>query len=170
MSLSSNKCILGLVLFLGFHGVLSFDGCNLDACNSRRYALSLRLALSQYGIPLAILPSLQLIIDRHCRLQVPPSLQMQRTCKYTSEGFCVLYMLEHGFPTFERNRSDRQIAARFLTYQQDKLAEIKQLFHDGTVSHLDVDPSGATWLEASLYVLYIALLVEGSLTSDRNCY
>jgi hypothetical protein len=144
----------GSFISLVYQGFSPLKRCNEDTCNSRRYVLNLRLALSRLGLPLAILPSLQLIIDRDCRPQILPSLQMQRTCKYTSRGFHALYLLEYGFSTFDREASTEQVSARFLTYQQDKLAEIKQLFHDGEVSPLDVDPAGATWLEVVFLTLH----------------
>jgi hypothetical protein len=109
--------------------------------------LSLRVALNRLGFSVAIVPSLQFIVSPDYRLQILPSLQMQRTRKYTSEGFRALYLLQHGYDTSDRKWSDEQTSAGFVTYKQEKLAEIKQLFHHGKVSHLDVDPSGATWLE-----------------------
>ncbi|KAM0702270.1 hypothetical protein Q7P35_011180 [Cladosporium inversicolor] len=90
------------------------------------------------------------IVSGDYGLQILPGLQMQRTCKYTSQGFRALYMLEHGYDTSDWKANDEQRSARFVAYTQGKLAEIKQLFHEGKVSHLDVDPSGATWLEQKL--------------------
>ena len=133
-----------------FHGFVDpFENCNMAGCNSRRYMLSLRVALGRLGLPLALIPSLQLIVNPDRGIQILPSLQMQRTCNYTSQGFRALYMLEHGHDTSVRKGSDEQYPARWMTYKQNKLAEIKQLFYEGKVSHLDVDPSGATWLEVS---------------------
>lgn len=132
-------------VFRGFTSPL--EPCTTDGCNSRRYMLSLRVALNRLGLSVAIVPSLQFIVSPDYRLQIIPSLQMQRTRKYTSEGFRALYLLQHGYDTSDRKWSDEQTSARFVTYKQEKLAEIKQLFHHGKVSHLDVDPSGATWLE-----------------------
>lgn len=131
-----------------FHGFASpLEACNVDGCNSRRYMLSLRVALNRLGLSVAVTPSLQLIISPDYRLQILPSLQMQRTRKNTSEGFRALYMLQRGYDTSDPKWSDKQRSTRLMIYEQDKLAEIKQLFHEGKVSHLDVDPSGATWLE-----------------------
>jgi hypothetical protein len=80
-------------------------------------------------------------------------------------------MLEHGYDAFVQKASDEQYSARWMTYKQDKLAEIKQLFHEGKVSHLDVDPSGATWLEVSNVPWSHMLRGRGpALTSDRNFY
>lgn len=119
----------------------------MDECNSRRYMLSLRDTLHQLGLSVALIPSLQLIVNSDHGMQILPSLQMQRTCEYTSEGFRALYMLECGHGTRDLKASEEQRHIRWVTYKQDKLAEIKQLFHERKVSHLDVDPSGATWLE-----------------------
>lgn len=133
-----------------FHGFASaLKPCDMDECNSRRYMLSLRVTLRRLGLSVALIPSLQLIVNPDHGIQILPSLQMQRTCDYTSEAFRALYMLEHGYDTSVSTASDEQYRARWMTYKQDKLAEIKQLFHEGKVSHLDVDPSGATWLEVS---------------------
>jgi hypothetical protein len=149
-----------------FHGFASpLGNCNVNGCNSRRYMLSLRVALNRLGLSVAVIPSLQFIISPNYRLQILPSLQMQRTRKYTSEGFRALYMLQHGYDTSDRKWSDEQRSARFVTYKQDKLAEIKQLFHEGKVSHLDVDPSGATWLEVMSRMLHFK---GQTLTSGRN--
>jgi hypothetical protein len=119
----------------------------MDECNSRRYMLSLRVTLHQLGLSVALIPSLQLIVNSDHGMQILPSLQMQRTCDYNSEGFRALYMLECGHGAGDLKASEEQRHIMWLTYKQDKLAEIKQLFHERKVSHLDVDPSGATWLE-----------------------
>ena len=138
----------GSYFFWVFHGLANpLNTCNVDECNSRRYMLSLRIALGRLGLPVAVIPSLQLVINPNYRLQILPSLQIQRTCKNTSQGFLALYMLQHKGPTSDRSESGEQYSARFVRYKQNKLAEIKQLFLEEKVSHLDVDPSGATWLE-----------------------
>jgi hypothetical protein len=116
--------------------------------------LSLRVALNRLGLSVAVVPSLQFIISPDYRLQILPSLQMQRTRKYTSEGFRAMYMLQHGYDVSDVKGREEQLHVRFVTYKQEKLAEIKQLFHEGKVSHLDVDPSGATWLEVMCMAHY----------------
>jgi hypothetical protein len=143
-----------------FHGLASpFETCNVDQCNSRRYVLSLRVALGRLGLSVALIPSLQFIVNPGYRLQVLPSLQVQRTCNYTSPGFCALEMLECGSAPLDRKASDEERSARFVAYKENKLAEIKQMFHEGKVSHLDVDPSGATWLE--VIFLHITMSASG---------
>jgi hypothetical protein len=143
-----------------FHGFASpLETCNVDQCNSRRYMLSLRVALGRVGLSVAVTPSLQFIVNPDCRLQILPSLQMQRTCNYTSPGFLALEMLECGFAPLDRKASDEERSARFVAYKENKLAEIKQMFHEGKVSHLDVDPAGATWLE--VIFLHITMSASG---------
>ena len=162
----------GSFFFWIFHGSANpFEPCNIDKCNSRRYALNLRVALGRFGLPVALIPSLQFIVNPGHGIQIRPSLQMQRTCNYTSQGFRALYMLEHGYDASVQKASDEQYSARWMTYKQNKLAEIKQLFHEGKVSHLDVDPSGATWLEVSNVPW--SHMLRGrwpALTCDRNFY
>lgn len=85
-----------------------------ENCESRRLYLSLRRAVSIYGISFALVAGLN-ITSGPTGVTFGPLLRLERTVKYTSPGFETLFRLEHGDITVdeahrrftELSRSDR---------------------------------------------------------------
>ncbi|KAH6892387.1 hypothetical protein B0T10DRAFT_537419 [Thelonectria olida] len=69
----------------------------------RRIGVNLRLALSRYGIPIAIMAGLEYMVDgRGFALQ--PALTVQKIVRYTSPGFETIWRLEEGLINFPEAR------------------------------------------------------------------
>lgn len=69
--------------------------CDNAQCSARRYRWSLRIALTQYGIPLTVITGLELISGGG-NYSLRPALSVQQTVKYTSPGFETLKLFQHG--------------------------------------------------------------------------
>ncbi|KAL3478303.1 hypothetical protein BJX99DRAFT_224615 [Aspergillus californicus] len=63
-----------------------FATCDNTDCTGRRYRWGLRLALTQYGIPFAVLTGGELILAGG-KYSLRPALSLERTVRYTSPGF-----------------------------------------------------------------------------------
>jgi hypothetical protein len=63
-------------------------------CGSSQFSLNFRLALSNYGIPLAIVAGLNITADA-IGFTLRPALRTERIVKYTSPGFETLSRLEN---------------------------------------------------------------------------
>ncbi|KAK4097835.1 hypothetical protein N658DRAFT_500022 [Parathielavia hyrcaniae] len=65
-------------------------------CCSSQFCLNLRLALSNYGIPLAFVAGLNMTMDP-IGFTLRPALSVERIVRYTSPGFEILARLQSGF-------------------------------------------------------------------------
>ena len=65
-------------------------------CGSRQFCLHFRLALSNYGIPFAIIAGLNITKDAIRPFALQSALWPERIAKYTSPGFETICRLEHG--------------------------------------------------------------------------
>jgi hypothetical protein len=66
--------------------------CDTVTCTARRHRLQFRAALSQLGIPWAVILGVNLTLEVG-KFTLWPALQLQRVVKYTSPGFEILWKL-----------------------------------------------------------------------------
>lgn len=107
-------------------------------CGSSRFCLNFRLALSNYGIPFAIVAGLNITADA-IGFDLQPALRAERIVKYTSPGFEILHRLE------ARNISLEEAQTKFV-----------ELYRSDTSLRDHRDPSGKSYLQVtpSLKVLH----------------
>ncbi|KAI8689182.1 hypothetical protein NCS55_00174600 [Fusarium keratoplasticum] len=110
-----------LSMFVGSPGVRA-SGCGCTG-------LRLRLALSKYGVPVAIVAGIGLMVDGS-GFSLQPSLRVERIVKYTSPGFETIWRLEKGLISFPEART------RF----------IEQYRSDSSLRH-HKDPSGNSYIQ-----------------------
>ncbi|KAM7190127.1 hypothetical protein V8F20_009857 [Naviculisporaceae sp. PSN 640] len=72
-------------------------------CDSSQFCFNFRVALSNYGIPLAIVAGLNITADAISN-SIPLTLRTEKIVKYTSPGFETLCRLEHGYISLEEAR------------------------------------------------------------------
>jgi len=106
-------------------------------CESGQFCLSLRLALSNYGIPFALIAGLNITSDP-TGVTLRPSLRTERTVKYTSPGFETLVRLKHDNITVDEAKR------RFI-----KLFRSDSSFKDHR------DPSGKGYLQVTHLLSYV---------------
>jgi hypothetical protein len=154
---------------LGTVGLVSFfKRCNLDdTCDTRRYAVYARFALSHFGVPLAIRLATELKVYGGFIPLLYPTIEVQRVCDFTSPGFKVLDELAHGSFGTGFNLDEDKVTALREAAKAGRIAELKRLFTSGEVSPLDIDPDGRTWLEVALRANTCVWTV---LTASRNSF
>ena len=157
-----HSALLGTIGFASL-----FDRCNRDTCDTRRYAVYARFALSRFGVPLAIRLATELKVHGGFVPVLYPTIDVQRVCNFTSPGFRLLEDIKE--PPFQVNiyldHDERLVCWHDM--QARTIADIKRLFANGEVSHLDVDPEGRTWLEVPLQT---QVSIQTMLTVFRNFF
>lgn len=93
--------------------------------------LRLRLALSNYGVPVAIVAGIGLMVDGS-GFSLQPALRVERIVKYTSPGFETIWLLEGGFISLPEARK------RFIQLHR---SEGSLRYHK--------DPSGNSYIQVS---------------------
>jgi len=107
-----------------------FRRCDNEWCSSRDTRLSIRLSLSKFGIPFAI-------IGQVGPSSIRPALKVQRTVKYTSPVFEALWYFREGIETFQTVK--------------ESLMELHRT--DGTFNG-HIDPSGRDCFDVILMPSY----------------
>ena len=116
--------------------------CDTATCTARRHRLQFRAALSQLGIPWAVILGVNLTLEVG-KYTLWPALQLQRVVKYTSPGFEILWKL-----------SEEQLG------WDDAEAQFRELYRMDPTFCSQVDPSGRGYLEVggSLFLLTDSLI------------
>lgn len=103
--------------------------CDTATCMARRHRLQFRAALSQLGIPWAVILGVDLTLEVG-KFTLCPTLQLQRVVKYTSLGFEILWKL-----------SEEELG------WDDAGAQFRELYRMDPTFCSQVDPSGHGYLE-----------------------
>jgi hypothetical protein len=103
--------------------------CDTATCTARRHRLQFRAALSQLGIPWAVILGVNLTLEAG-KFTLCPALQVQRVVKYTSPGFEILWKL-----------SEEELG------WDDAGAQFRELYRTDPTFCSQVDPSGLGYLE-----------------------
>jgi hypothetical protein len=101
-------------------------------CGSRQFCLSFRLALSNYGIPYAVVAGLN-FKSSAIGSGLYPALRTERIVKYTSPVFETLYRLRHHLISFE-----------------DAQTKFVELYRSDPSLKNHRDPSGQSYLQVIL--------------------
>lgn len=96
--------------------------------------LRLRLALSKYGVPVAIVAGIGLMVDGS-GFSLQPSLRVERIVKYTSPGFETIWRLKRGLVSLPEART------RFIELYRS----------DSSLRH-HKDPSGNSYIKVSYHL------------------
>lgn len=102
--------------------------CDTPVCTGRRHRLQFRAALSQLGIPWAVILGVDLTLEIG-KFTLCPALQLQRVVKYTSPGFEILWKLSEHKMSWD-----------------DAGAQFRELYRMDPAFCSHVDPSGRGYL------------------------
>jgi hypothetical protein len=124
--------------------------CDNAACTARRHRVQFRAALSQIGIPWAVILGLDLTFEMG-KFTLRPGLQLERVVKYTSPGFETLWKLSEAKLSWD-----------------DAQARFRELHHTDPTFCSQVDPSGHGYLQVSYpsafrmfnFLLYVSLTLN----------
>jgi hypothetical protein len=105
--------------------------CDTATCTARHHRLQFRAALSQLGIPWAVMLGVNLALEVG-KFTLCPALQLQRVVKYTSPGFEILWKL-----------SEDKLG------WNDAKTQFRELYRMDPTFCSHVDPSGHGYLEVS---------------------
>jgi hypothetical protein len=152
---------------LGTIGIASiFDTCRKD-CDTRRYAVYTKFALSYFGLPLAVRLTTELKVFGGFLPVLYPTIDVQRVCDLASPGFKVLEEFNASSFGIDYSLDEDEVARLWEIAKKGKVVELKRLFASGEASPLDVDPDGFTWLEVSLQM---NICIRASLMAGRNFF
>lgn len=110
--------------------------CDTATCTARRYRLEFRAALSQLGIPWAVILGANLTLELG-KFTLNYPLQLQRVVKYTAPGFEILWKLSEGALGWD-----------------DAEAQFRELYRTDPTFCGQVDPSGRGYLEVGDSVFF----------------
>lgn len=144
-----------------------FDKCNRDDCDTRRYAVYARFALSHFGVPLAIRLASELRIYVGFVPVLYPTIDVERVCNLDSPGYRLLEEFTEYSSDIDPFLDHDERVKRKQRAEACKIAQFKRLFTSGEASHLDVDPDGRTWLEVTLQT---NSYIWTTLTVNRNFF
>jgi hypothetical protein len=119
--------------------------CDTATCTARRHRLQFRAALSQLGIPWAVILGVDVTLEVG-KFTLCPALQLQRVVKYTSPGFEILWKLSEAKLSWD-----------------DAGAQFRELYRMDPTFCSQVDPSGRGYLEVGDRLFF-------SLTLPFPCY
>jgi hypothetical protein len=108
-----------------------------ENCQSGQLCLSLRLALSKYGIPFALIAGLNIKSDP-TGITIQPALRTERTVDYTSPGFETLVRLQYFDITID------EAQRRFI-----------KLFRSDSSFKNHRDPSGKSYLQVTYLLSFV---------------
>ncbi|KAF8852013.1 ankyrin [Acephala macrosclerotiorum] len=111
------------------------ENCDTATCTARRHRLQFRAALSQLGIPWAVILGVNLTLEVG-KFTLGTALQLQRVVKYTSPGFEILWKL-----------SEEELG------WDDAGAQFRELYRMDPTFRSQVDPSGRGYLEKAMEAL-----------------
>lgn len=112
---------------------------NDKASGCRCMSLRLRMALSRFGIPYAIVAGIGFMVDGS-GLELRPALRAERIVNYTSPGFETIWRLDHGLISLSEARE------RFIKLHRSS----------GSLRY-DKDPSGQSYIQVSCDLLTVHL-------------
>lgn len=113
-----------------FSGLNTLTGkCDQPSCTGTSYGIRLVLAFSRFGIPWSSIISLQ-VATALGKVQLRPSLELQRTVRYTSPGFAAIWKLEKSLITFE-----------------EACTELERLSREDPSFRTHVNPAGVSYIE-----------------------
>lgn len=124
--------------------------CDNAQCSARRYRWNLRIALTQYGIPLTVITGFELISGEG-NYSLRPALSVQRTVRYTSPGFETLECFHHGLLDAE------DVKRKFL-----------ELYRADPSLKNHVNPAGRDYVQVR--TLYLTRCQRICLTTARSSY
>jgi hypothetical protein len=152
---------------LGTIGIASiFSTCRED-CDTCRYAVYTRFALSYFGIPFAVRFTAELKIFGGFLPVLYPTIKPQRVCDFTSPGFRLLEDITEPLLGLDANLTCDEKRKFWQDAQARKIAEFKHLFEDNKASPEDVDPDGHSWIEV---LLQKSSQTRTVLTTRRNFF
>lgn len=122
--------------------------CDQPFCTGPSYGIRLALSFSNFGIPWSSIMSLQ-VATALGKVHIRPSLELQRTVKYTSPGFAVIWGLERDLITFE-----------------EACNELRKLAREDPSFRTHVNPSGESYIEVGLFQCFHAVLRQDSKKSE----
>jgi hypothetical protein len=153
---------------LGTIGIASiFRTCNWKDCDTRRYAVYARFALSYIGLPLAVRLTTELKVYGGFLPVLYPTIDVQRVCDSASPGFKVLEEFNASSFGIDYSLDEDEVARLWEVAKKGKVVELKRLFASGEASPLDVDSDGCTWLEVSLQM---NIRIRALLMAGRNFF
>jgi hypothetical protein len=153
---------------LGTTGIASiFVECNWEDCDTCRYAVYTRFALSYFGIPFAVRFTAELKIFGGFLPVLYPTIKPQRVCDFTSPGFRLLEDITEPLLGLNANLTCDERRKSWQDAQARKIAEFKHLFEDNKASPEDVDPDGHSWIEV---LLQKSSQTRTVLTTRRNFF
>lgn len=131
------------------------------SCNKWGYEWKLRIALSQFDIPYAIICRLRLA-SNNANFELKPALTVQSVVKNTSPGFEALFLCEH-----------LQISV------EDSKQRLRDLYRSDSSFKLHVNPEGKSYLHVSAHYalgasrpdnhsIYFAMVHGSSKTISSN--
>jgi hypothetical protein len=152
---------------LGIIGIASISGTCREDCDTRRYAVYTKFALSYFGLPLAVRLTTELKVYGGFLPVLYPTIDVQRVCDFASPGFKVLEEFNASSFGIDYSLDEDEVARLWEIAKKGKVVELKRLFASGEASPLDVDPDGFTWLEVPLQM---NMCIRASLMAGRNFF